>query len=188
MVDITKKIKPNQTRWPDLMLISKKKRTRHLVNFSVPADYRVKIQESEEIDKCLDVFRELKKTVEHERDGGTNCSYYPWNSPKKLRKRREELETRGGIVKICWNSGFHWSLSDNKFPKISETFLNILLWLVGCLIGFYGISTFVGYLTTNPSYIHICIWFGLVGFMAYQHFLLISRQIVFIHIYQIYDL
>ena len=26
------------------------------------------------------------------------------------------------------------------------------LWLVGWLVGFYGISTFVGYLTPNPFY------------------------------------
>ena len=35
-----------------------------------------------------------------------------------------------------------------------------LVWLVG----FYGISTFVGYLTPNP----FLVWFGFLGFMAYQ--------------------
>ena len=42
------------------------------------------------------------------------------------------------------------------------------------LVGFYGISTIVGYLMPNPLYTYIyqiyMIWFGLVwfGFMAYQ--------------------
>ena len=35
------------------------------------------------------------------------------------------------------------------------------------LVGFYAISTIVGYLMPNPLYIYIkYIWFGLVGFYA----------------------
>ena len=55
------------TRRPDQVLINKKKRTCHLVDFAVPGDYRVKIKESEMIDKYLDLSRE-KKAVEHEDD------------------------------------------------------------------------------------------------------------------------
>ena len=46
---------------PDLVVINKKKpqRTSRLMNFAVPADQRVKINESEKIDKYLDLAREL---------------------------------------------------------------------------------------------------------------------------------
>ena len=53
-------------RRPGLWLI-KKKRIYYLV------DHRVKIKESEKINKYLDLARELKKTVEH--DDHTNCSW-----------------------------------------------------------------------------------------------------------------
>ena len=46
---------------PDLVLIDKKKRTCHLVDFAVPADHRVKMKESEKINKSLDLARELRK-------------------------------------------------------------------------------------------------------------------------------
>ena len=42
-----------------------KKRTCKIVDFAVPADYRIKLKESEKKDKYLDLARELKKTVEH---------------------------------------------------------------------------------------------------------------------------
>ena len=42
--------------------------------FVVLADNRMKIKESEKIDKYLDFARELKNTVEYERDGNTNYS------------------------------------------------------------------------------------------------------------------
>ena len=42
------------------------------MDFAVSADHRVKLKESEETDKYLDLARELK-TMEHERDGDTNC-------------------------------------------------------------------------------------------------------------------
>ena len=38
----------------DLVLINKKKRTCHLVAFTIPADHRMKIKESEKLDKYLD--------------------------------------------------------------------------------------------------------------------------------------
>ena len=58
----------------NLVLISKKKRTCHLVDFSIPADHSVKIKESKKIDKYLDLAGEMKKTVEHKSDGDTNSS------------------------------------------------------------------------------------------------------------------
>ena len=56
---------------PDLVIIknnnnnnnnnNNKKRTCRIVDFAVPADHRVKLKESEKIDKYLDLARELKK-------------------------------------------------------------------------------------------------------------------------------
>ena len=43
------------------MVINKKKRTSKIVNFSVPADHRIKLKETEKKDKYLDHAREMKK-------------------------------------------------------------------------------------------------------------------------------
>ena len=55
------------------------------------------------------------------------------------------------------------------------------------LVGFYGISTIVGYSKPySVFYIYIkYIGFGLVwfGFMAYQPLLVIQSQILFLHMY-----
>ena len=48
-------------RRPDLMIIHKKERTCKIVDFSVPADHRIKLKECEKRDKYLDLARELKK-------------------------------------------------------------------------------------------------------------------------------
>ena len=76
-------------------LIKKKKRTRHLVDFAIPVEHRVKIKESETIKKYLDLARELKKL---------------WNMKmtliligmifKGLEKRLVELEIRRRIETI----------------------------------------------------------------------------------------
>ena len=50
-----------RARWPHLGIINKKKRTCRIVNFTVLADHRVKIKESEKRDKYLDLARKLKK-------------------------------------------------------------------------------------------------------------------------------
>ena len=50
----------NLARRQYLILIDKK-RICQLVDFAILADYRVKINESEKIDKYLDLARELKK-------------------------------------------------------------------------------------------------------------------------------
>ena len=47
-------------RQPDLVIISKEKRTCRIVDFAVPADYGVKLKESEKTVKYLDLARELK--------------------------------------------------------------------------------------------------------------------------------
>ena len=48
-------------RRPDLIIINKKKRTCKIVDFAVPADYRIKLKECEKKDKYFDLARELKK-------------------------------------------------------------------------------------------------------------------------------
>ena len=42
----------------------------------------------------------------------------------------------------------------NNFQEFKGNNLNVG-WLVGWLFGVYGISTFVGYLTPNPFFLHI---------------------------------
>ena len=48
-------------RQPDLIIIKKKKRTCKIVDFAIPADYKVKLKESEKKDKYLGLVRKLKK-------------------------------------------------------------------------------------------------------------------------------
>ena len=48
-------------RKPDLIIINKKERTCIIVDFAVPADYRIKLKECEKKDKYLNLPRELKK-------------------------------------------------------------------------------------------------------------------------------
>ena len=62
------------TRRPNLEIINKKKRTCRIEHFAVSADHRVKLKESEKRDKYFDLAREVKKTIEHESEGYTNCN------------------------------------------------------------------------------------------------------------------
>ena len=48
-------------RRPDLIIINQKKRICKIVDFAVPADHRINLNESEKKDKYLDLARELKK-------------------------------------------------------------------------------------------------------------------------------
>ena len=45
-----------------------------MVDFAVSVDPRVKLKGGEKRDRYLDLARELKKTMEHEDDGDTNCN------------------------------------------------------------------------------------------------------------------
>ena len=62
-------------RRPDLIIISKRKIICKIVDFTVPADYRIDKKENEKKDKYLDLARELKKTVEHESNDCANCDW-----------------------------------------------------------------------------------------------------------------
>ena len=55
-------------RRPDFIIINKKERSCRIVDFDVPADHRVKLKESDKMDKYLDHARELKK----------NCGTWTW--------------------------------------------------------------------------------------------------------------
>ena len=48
-------------RRPDLIIISKEKKICKIVDFTVPADHRIKLKECEKRDKYLNLARELKK-------------------------------------------------------------------------------------------------------------------------------
>ena len=70
-----KKKKKNQTNKQNKTKQTKKKqKEKGPVEFAVSADHRVKLKESEKRDNYLDLARELKKTMEHESDGDTNCN------------------------------------------------------------------------------------------------------------------
>ena len=47
----------------------------------------MKIKEKEKRDKYLDLAKELKKALEHEDDGDTNCNWRTWNGFQKHGKR-----------------------------------------------------------------------------------------------------
>ena len=77
-----------------------KKKTCKIVDFSVPADHRIKLKECEKKDKYLDLARELKKTVEQAGDNNTNCNWCVWNNNKMITKETGELGS-------CRTSGDH---------------------------------------------------------------------------------
>ena len=65
----------------------------------------------------------------------------------------------------------------------------IAVWF--CFLGFYGISTIVGYLMLNPLYTYILnrIWFGLVGFYGISTILgYLMPNSFYTFILNIYDL
>ena len=61
------------------MLINKKKRIGHRVNFAMPTDHRVKVSESEKLDKNL----RIEDVVKYDSDSDTDRSWSPWNGPKE---------------------------------------------------------------------------------------------------------
>ena len=55
-----------------------------IVDFTEPADHKVKLKESEKRDKYLNLAREQKKTMGHEDDGDTNCIWCIRNDPQRI--------------------------------------------------------------------------------------------------------
>ena len=79
-------------RRPDLIIINnKRKRICKIVDFSVPVDHRIKLKESEKKNIYLYLARELKKTMEHERDDYINCDWCFWHSKYRIIKRPRGL-------------------------------------------------------------------------------------------------
>ena len=95
-------ILPNlsQTTRPDVSQLKKKSRTNRMVVFTVPADHRVKLKESEKREKYLDLLGELRKTMRHGSDGNTNCNWCVRNNPQRIDKETEDLEIRGQVQTI----------------------------------------------------------------------------------------
>ena len=52
-----------------------KKSTCKIVDFAIPANYRIKLKESEKKDNYHDLSWELKKTMEHEGENYTNWDW-----------------------------------------------------------------------------------------------------------------
>ena len=71
------------------------------MDFAVSADHRVKqknkkqkqnkqkTKQNKNIDKYLDLARELKRTVKHENDMDTNCNWCAWNGRQKVLKKKK---------------------------------------------------------------------------------------------------
>ena len=70
-------------RRPNLIIINNNKK---IVEFAVPADPRIKLKESEKIDKYLNLARESKKSMEHEGDDYTKRDWCFWYSHQKIIK------------------------------------------------------------------------------------------------------
>ena len=64
------------------------------MDIAVPADYRIKLKESEKKDKYFDLARELKKkkNIEHESDDYTNHDWCFWYNHQRIIKRAKGLE------------------------------------------------------------------------------------------------
>ena len=81
-------------RSPDLIIINKKKSERicKIIDFAVPADYRIKLKECEKKYKYFDLSRELKKKMEHESDNDTNCDWSFWYNNLRVIKGTGGIE------------------------------------------------------------------------------------------------
>ena len=64
------------------------------MDLAIPADYRVKLKETETKDKYLDLAREFQKTVEHERGGYINCNWCSWYSYQRIGNRARGLRNK----------------------------------------------------------------------------------------------
>ena len=82
------------------------------MDFAIRADHKEKLKESEKKDKYLDLARELKKTVEHEREDYTNCNWcFRYNHQKIStgtgglgNKRTSGDNPNDGIAEISQNT------------------------------------------------------------------------------------
>ena len=61
------------------------------MDFAVPADHKVKLKESENRDKYLELARDLKKTLEHECNSDIRCNKFTCYNPQRIGKRTGRL-------------------------------------------------------------------------------------------------
>ena len=99
-------------------------RTCKIVDIAVPVGHRVELKESEKKDKCLDLARELEKTVKNENDVYTN---YEWGAlgtvAERLLKGLEDLEIRGRVETIQITTILR---SDRILRRVEETWGDLL--------------------------------------------------------------
>ena len=84
----------------DLMLINKKKITRHQVDFSLSADHRVKMKKKQKDRKDPESCQRAEYGEEHKGNGNINFNWCAQNSPQVYRKETGELEIRAKIATI----------------------------------------------------------------------------------------
>ena len=90
----------------------KRKKTYRLVDFAVPANHRLKIKEDEQIDKYLDLARELKNPVEQASDGDTNCNWCAWNGPEEFGRGIGTVGNSSPFrLQHCWDWPEYWEKS-----------------------------------------------------------------------------
>ena len=106
------------------MLIKKKRRRCHLVDFVVTTGHRVKINEREKINKNLDVAWELKKTTQNNPPEIPIVIGALGTVTKSLEKRLEKLETRERIVTIQTRAFLRPARILRRIP---ETWVDFLL-------------------------------------------------------------
>ena len=87
--------------------------------FAIPADYRVKLKESEKKDKYIDLAREQKKTIGHRSDGDINCNKRVRYSQQRLSKETSGDHPKYSITKICQNT--EKSLGDLRRLAVTQT-------------------------------------------------------------------
>ena len=64
------------------------------MDFAVPTNHRVKNQRKQKDKEKFERGQRTKKTVEHEGDADTNCSWHSRNDPKRLEKWIERLKNQ----------------------------------------------------------------------------------------------
>ena len=88
-----------------------KKRTGRIVDFAV------KLKENEKRDKYRDFRKELKKTMEHEVDGDTNCNRCLRNNPQRFGKWIRRHRNRRTLRDLQNISIFKISQNTKKSPR-----------------------------------------------------------------------
>ena len=74
------------------------------------------MKENEKIDKYLDLARELKKNMEHESDGDSNCNWGTQHSVQRIDTGTEGLEN-----KTSWDHSNYWPEYQEEPWKLEET-------------------------------------------------------------------